>query len=67
MRDKDRIPKILERLSAVWKKHPDLRLGQLIGNVIAGDSMYYAEDAELIEAIEKFYSGLDILTRGRNE
>lgn len=59
MRDKDRIPKILERLSVVWKKHPDLRLGQLIGNVVAGNTMYYAEDEELIEAIEKFYRGID--------
>jgi uncharacterized protein YihD (DUF1040 family) len=33
MRNPDRIPKILKRLEAVWKKNPDMRLGQLIENI----------------------------------
>lgn len=59
MRDINRIPKILERLSVVWKKYPDLRLVQLIDNVITNSMAYYIEDEELIEKIEAFYGGID--------
>ena len=59
MRDKDRIPKILERLSVVWEKYPDLRLVQLIDNVITNSMAYYIEDEELLEKIEAFYGGID--------
>ena len=34
MRDKERIRPLLERLEKIWKEHPDLRLGQLILNVV---------------------------------
>lgn len=30
MRDKNRIPKILQELQEVWVKNPDLRLGQIL-------------------------------------
>jgi hypothetical protein len=30
VRDKNRIPKILNELERVWKSNPDFRLGQLI-------------------------------------
>lgn len=30
MRDKNRIPKILNELERIWKANPDYRLGQLI-------------------------------------
>ena len=33
MRNPNRIPKILRRLQDIWERNPDLRLGQLIGNV----------------------------------
>lgn len=32
MRDPDRINEILELISKIWHKNPDLRLCQLIGN-----------------------------------
>jgi hypothetical protein len=32
MRDKNRIPIMLEKLRILWEKHPDLRLGQIVEN-----------------------------------
>lgn len=34
MRDPERIPKVMARLMALWLKNPDMRLGQLIVNVM---------------------------------
>lgn len=55
MRDINRIDFILQRLEVIWKKYPDLRLGQLIMNVGNENSLYYLEDDELIEKLERFY------------
>lgn len=57
MRDPKRIPEILNELKSVWSSFPDLRLGQLIGNVMT-DSMdfYYMEDDDLIKVIRDHYS-----------
>ncbi len=46
---------VLERLSTLWHAHPELRLGQLIGNV-SSDDLYYKEDFPLIETLEQFYA-----------
>lgn len=58
-RDPKRIPKIMKRLEKLWKKHPDLRLGQLLENALRRDagfgSPYYMEDENLIEVLERFY------------
>lgn len=58
MRDINRIDRILDRLKILWKKHPDLRLGQLILNVLQDPALYYVEDEELVELLEKFYSNI---------
>ena len=55
MRDPKRIDKLTERLEAVWKEHPDLRLAQLISNVFVVHYPYYMEDEEFITLIEEFY------------
>jgi|GEM_PF-874182 len=58
MRDKNRIPKILKELERVWKKNPDLRLGQLI--MIAArpkdpcPRVFYVEDDEMLNGIQAF-------------
>lgn len=44
MRDANRIEPMLAELKKVWEKHPDLRLGQLICNIIPKDKLYYVED-----------------------
>ena len=58
MRDINRIDLILDRLKTLWKKHPDLRLGQLILNVLQDPALYYVEDEKLIELLEKFYNNI---------
>lgn len=56
MRDPKRIDKILKEISDIWHKNPDLRLGQLICNVVRDPALYYVEDEMLVEAIKRFYS-----------
>ena len=57
MRDPKRINIILQELSNIWHKNPDLRLGQLICNVIQDPQLYYIEDNKLIEVLKEFYKG----------
>lgn len=48
MRDPKRIDRILKLIEKIWKKHPGLRLCQLIGNCFeTGDN--YAQKDELLE------------------
>ena len=55
MRDQKRIDIILQEISAIWHKYPDMRLGQLIGNVLEGPSLYYVEDNSLVKALKDVY------------
>lgn len=57
MRDINRIDQVLSDLGAVWKTVPDLRLGQLLLNVIRDPALYYVEDDELVVYLQKFYQG----------
>ena len=58
MRDPKRIPRIIELLHNKWESNPDVRLGQLIYNIIMlnrGDitDIYYLEDDKLEKLIRK--------------
>ena len=57
MRDPKRIDIILQEIGAIWHKYPDMRLGQLIGNVLEGPSLYYVEDDSLVKALKDAYEG----------
>ena len=57
MRDPKRIDVILTALSNIWHKYPDMRLGQLMGNVLEGVGLYYVEDDGLINALKDAYEG----------
>ena len=57
MRDPKRIEKVLADIKAIWEKYPDMRLGQLIGNVLEGPSLYYVEDESLVNALKDMYEG----------
>lgn len=46
---------VTDRLLALWERNPELRLGQLIANVVDGTDMYYEEDLPLIGVLEEFY------------
>lgn len=55
MRDPNRIDKVLDDIKALWKKYPDLRLGQLICNVLQDPALYYVEDNELVRYLKAYY------------
>jgi len=60
MRDPERICKVLELLKTEWEKYPDLRLGQILVNIVGADTecsfscpeVFYYEDDELIKYLE---------------
>lgn len=56
MRDPKRIPEILNELKKTWARFPDLRLGQLIDNIVSRSPcpLFYIEDEDLIERIKRF-------------
>lgn len=58
MRDPKRIKKVLKIIEEVWKRNPDLRLCQLIGNVFPGDN-YYIEDTTLVKKLKTIYKDKD--------
>jgi hypothetical protein len=45
---------IIERLLAVWRKNPELRLGQLIVCVHGGKDPFYIEDEPFVQAFENW-------------
>lgn len=55
MRDKRRINKALRTIKKIWKKYPDLRLGQLIVNAVPEIYLYHIEDDVLIECIQNSF------------
>lgn len=59
MRDPKRIDKVLKEISVIWHKYPDMRLGQLIGNVLEGPNLYYVEDDGLVNALKDTYENAE--------
>lgn len=55
MRNPNRIDRILNEIRIIWKQYPDLRLGQLILNVVEDPALYYIEDEELVELLKQTY------------
>ena len=55
MRNPDRIDIVLDVIREIWKKYPDLRLTQLIGNCFPNIDAYYKEDDELLDKLNKVY------------
>lgn len=49
MRDINRIDKVLNVLAEYWYSHPDLRLGQILGNM---DINYYVEDEDALMILQ---------------
>ena len=44
---------VIERLYTLWCAHPELRLGQLLGN--GSSDLYFTEDVPLMNSLEQFY------------
>lgn len=52
----DRIDEYLKELGEIWKKNPELRLGQLIDNVLLQEEdLYYISDVKLLERLKEWY------------
>ena len=56
MRDPARIDLIIDELGNFWKKNPDLRLGQIICNLLIYNSsdLFYIEDDVLLNQLRNF-------------
>ena len=73
MRNEQRIDRILKLIGKIWKKYPDLRLGQMLGNYTSLGSkktnIHEIEDdeieRELIEANEKL--GISVSKAAKNK
>ena len=59
-RDPTRIDGVVEKLREVWKRHPDLRLAQLVFNVSGATQpcpeIFYLEDDVLLRSLDCFES-----------
>lgn len=58
MRDPARITPLLELIEAIWRRHPDMRLCQLIGNALPGQDAYHVEDGALEVELRRLYERL---------
>lgn len=45
----------LKRLKKIWKGLPELRLGQILGNCVNYQQLYYLSDEDLLNIIERRY------------
>ncbi len=56
MRKKQRIKKILQLIGYIWKKNPDFRLMQLLGNPFSQQDLYHLEDNDLEKILKRYYN-----------
>jgi uncharacterized protein YihD (DUF1040 family) len=56
MREPKRIDIVLSEIREIWQQNPDLRLGQLLCNVLRDPMLYYVEDEQLVEYVKKYYN-----------
>jgi uncharacterized protein YihD (DUF1040 family) len=55
MRNPKRINRISKLIGKIWRKNPDLRLMQLLGNCFTAEDNYYKEDDELEKKLRETY------------
>ena len=59
-RDPNRIEPMLAKLAELWKKAPDLRLGQFLLNSVPKEiQLYFIEDEDLLSKLETMYREAD--------
>lgn len=59
MRDVGRIDGVLYQIGEIWKKYPDLRLGQLLLNCMSDPMLYYVEDEKLVDVVRSYYVDIE--------
>ena len=60
MRDKARIQPFLDRIAEEWEKHPDLRFGQFLMDVIPNqDKLWNCEESEFLRHLDVFANKAD--------
>jgi hypothetical protein len=68
MREAIRIDRILSKIALLWKHDPDLRLGQLMVNLVGdpnkGWDIFYEEDDELERALDAELRDLGVFIGG---
>ena len=57
-RKPSRIKPVIRKLEELWRKYPDLRLGQLLIDCAGDKDLFNLEDDELLEAMERFGDNL---------
>ena len=63
-RDPKRIEIMFDKIRKIWYRYPDLRLGQLLVNVIpvtnpAHYDPFYIEDEDLMKLLDRYLEGLE--------
>jgi hypothetical protein len=60
MREEERIDRILSLVRDYWKEHPEMRLTQIIVNVVKGnrEDIFYTEDEEVEASLRKLLKKL---------
>lgn len=53
-RDPTRIYAVMKKLHFLWAQHPELRLGQLVGQLTRDGALFYIEDDELCRRMDDF-------------
>lgn len=54
-RDPKRIEKVIDKIRQFWYMYPDLRLGQILTNVVPrGVDLFYVEEDYLIKYIDDY-------------
>jgi len=64
MRDPERIDRIVEKLHGLWHEYSDLRLCQLVENIVVavpkrGHCIYYVEDDRFEERLDAWVKRLE--------
>lgn len=55
MRDKERIKRIIAKLSLLWEEMPDMRFCQLVSNIANRNDIFYIEDTEFEKLLDEMY------------
>ncbi len=53
MRDPERISVVLDAIEKYWRKHPDLRLGQILVNATGKNDLFFPEEDAVLQGLRR--------------